>query len=90
MPLSSLPNSYSQKALFLAHVATDDAVYRPSSESVIQSAVFSPGPSDPNQTAVAFAQIEEGWLGYLGDVNNEQGSQDVIHAMLELGTKHKR
>ena len=85
--MSSLPNSYSQKAVFLAHVASGDSVYRPSSESVTQSAVFPPGPSDPNQTAVAFTKIGGGWLGYLGDVNNEEGSQAVIHSMLELAAK---
>ena len=86
--MSSLPNSYSQKAVYLANVASDDSVYRPSSDSLTQSAVFPPGPSNPNQTAVAFTKIGEGWLGYLGDVNNEQGSQAVIHSMLELAAKH--
>lgn len=86
--MSSLPKSYSQKAVFLANVASDDAVYSPSSESVTQSAVFPPGPSNPNQAAVAFTKVGEGWLGYLGDVNNEQGSQAVIHSMLEFAARH--
>ena len=83
-----MPDSYSQKAVFLSHVASNDSVYRPSSESVTQSSVFLPGPSNPNQAAVAFTKVGEGWLGYLGDVNNEQGSQAVIHSMLELAAKH--
>jgi hypothetical protein len=37
---------------------------------------------------VAFTRVGEGWLGYIGDVNNEQGSQAVIHSMLELAAKH--
>jgi hypothetical protein len=88
LPMSSLPNRYSQKAVFLAHVASDDSVYLPSSDSVIQSRVFLPEPSNPNEAAVAFTRVGEGWLGYIGDVNNEQGSQAVIHSMLELAAKH--
>jgi hypothetical protein len=86
--MSSLPNRYSQKAVFLAHVASDDSVYHPSSDSVTQSRVFLPEPSNQNETAVAFTRVGEGWLGYIGDVNNEQGSQAVIHSMLELAAKH--
>jgi hypothetical protein len=33
---------------------------------------------------VAFTKVGDGWLGYLGDVNNEKGSQAVIKAMVEL------
>jgi hypothetical protein len=33
---------------------------------------------------LAFAKVGEGRLGYIGDVNNEQGSQAVILSMLEL------
>ena len=86
--MSSLPNSYSQKAVFLAHVARDDSVYLPSSDSVTQSLVFPPSPANQNEAAVAFTKVGEGWLGYIGDVNNEQGSQVVIHSMLELAAKH--
>ena len=62
-------------------------MYRPSSDSVTQSHVFAPEPSNPNETAVAFTQVGEGWLGYIGDVNNEKGSQAVIFSMLELAAK---
>lgn len=86
--MSSLPHSYSQKAVFLTNVASDDSVYRPSSDSVTQSLVFPPEPSNPNEAAVAFTKVGEGWLGYIGDVNNEQGSQAVILSMLELAAKH--
>lgn len=86
--MSSLPTRYSQKAVFLAHVASDDSVYRPSSDSVTQSRVFTPEPANQNEVAVAFTKVGEGWLGYIGDVNNEQGSQAVIHSMLELAAKH--
>ncbi|KAK0514708.1 hypothetical protein JMJ35_003325 [Cladonia borealis] len=88
LPMSSLPNGYSQKAVFLKNVANDDSVYRPSSDSVTQSLVFPSVPANPNEAAVALTKVGEGWLGYIGDVNNEQGSQAVILSMLELAAKH--
>ena len=48
---------------------------------------FAPEPSNPNETAVAFTQVGEGWLGYVGDVNNEKGSQAVVFSMLELAAE---
>lgn len=86
--MSSLPNRYSQKAVFLKNVASDDAVCSPSSDSVTQSRVFLPELANPNEAAVAFTKVGEGWLGYNGDVNNEQGSQAVLLSMLELAAKH--
>lgn len=88
LPTSSLPSEYSQKAVFLNNVISADSVYRPPSEPVTQSRVFQSESVDPEEVAVAFTRIGEGWLGYLGDVNNEQGSQRVIMSMLELATKH--
>lgn len=88
MPMSSLPNKYSQKAVFLKNVASDDSVYRPSSDSLTQSLVFAPELANPNETAVAFKKVGEGWISYIGDVNNERGSQAVILSILELAAKH--
>ena len=79
-----LPDEYSQKALFLKNVAKDAAVYLPSSNSRIESAVFAPDPVDCEQTPVVFAKVGEGWLGYVGDVNNETESQTVVLAMCGL------
>lgn len=42
-------------------------------------------PVNQHQTPVALTKVGDGWLGYIGDVNNEMGSQDAIHAMIELG-----
>ncbi|KAI9716442.1 MAG: hypothetical protein M1812_005337 [Candelaria pacifica] len=79
-----LPEEYSQKAVFLKNVAKDDAVYLPSANSRIESMVFAPSPVECEQTPVVFAKIGEGWLGYIGDVNNESGSQAVVLAMCGL------
>jgi hypothetical protein len=40
--------------------------------------------------AVAFTKVGEGWLGYIGDVNNEQGSQAVILSKLEYAAKRSQ
>jgi hypothetical protein len=60
---SSLPNKYSQKAVFVANVASDDSVYRPSSDSITQSRVFPSEPVNQNEVAIAFTNVGEGWLG---------------------------
>ena len=86
--MSSRPNRYSHKAVFLTNIASDDPVYRPSSESVTQSRVFLVELASPNKAAVAFTKVGERWVGYMDDVNNEQGSQAVLLSILELAAKH--
>jgi len=81
---AGLPEEYSQKAIFLKNVAKDAAVYLPSGNSRVDSAVFPADPVDCEQTPVVFAKIGEGWLGYVGDVNNESESQAVVLAMCGL------
>ena len=33
---------------------------------------------EATQTEIAFTRIGDGWLGYIGDVNNEEGTWNVI------------
>jgi hypothetical protein len=80
----SLPENYSQKAVFLSNVEPNDSVYSPSPESRTQSRVFAAAPVNQNQTPIAFTQVGDGRVGYIGDVNNEAGSQAVILAMVEF------
>ena len=81
----SLPASYSQKAVFLANVSVEDAWYLPNSSSTIESLVFRPESiRDLQQTPIALANIEKGKLGYVGDVNGEEGSDAVVFAMCGL------
>ncbi|TID27705.1 hypothetical protein E6O75_ATG00472 [Venturia nashicola] len=75
---NSLEPSYSQKAVFLEGVAPENALYLPSPQSRTQSLVFSPEPVKQDQTPAAFIKRGDGWLGYLGDVNNEAGTQKVV------------
>jgi hypothetical protein len=81
----SLPPRYSQKALHLKNVEKKHAVYLPSASSHIQSAVFPPDPiADLTQTPTAFRQYGSGKLGYLGDVNMEEETHQVVLAMCGL------
>ncbi|KAL9047373.1 MAG: hypothetical protein Q9206_006821 [Seirophora lacunosa] len=78
----SLPSEYSMKALHLAHVPVDSRVYVPLEQSRTESRVFPATAVDNSQTPAAFHKYGDGWLGYIGDVNNESGSQALLMAML--------
>ena len=80
----NLEPRYSQKPVFLKGVNPNDALYLPSAESVIESRVFASSPVDKEQTPVAWAKFEDGWIGYVGDVNGEEGSNEVILKMCGL------
>jgi len=71
--VSYLPAEYSQKAVFLRYVDPAAAVYRPHDDSPIDE-----------QTPVAFTAFGRGWLGYIGDVNREEGSDSALLAMCRL------
>ncbi|GAB7334234.1 hypothetical protein MBLNU13_g06279t1 [Cladosporium sp. NU13] len=79
---SGLAESYSQKALHLADVTYDDAVYLPTDDWEEGSSVS--GPSDRIETPVAFAKMGEGRVGYVGDVNDEDDMTPVILGMCGL------
>jgi hypothetical protein len=78
---TSLPSSYSQKAVFLAGVPGKDAWYLPNDSSRTESLVFNSDPVDQNTTPIALTNIGKGKLGYVGDVNGEEGSDAVVLAM---------
>ena len=78
-----LQSSYSQKALFLKHVDPTAAWYVASDRSVVESLVALPGQGiDLLETPVAFASVDKGRVGYVGDVNGEKESDLVILEML--------
>lgn len=81
---AGLPKTYSQKAVFLDEVAEEAAVYLPGETSRVESMVFAAEPVDRTQSPVVFARVGEGWLGYVGDVNNETESQEAVLAMCAL------
>ncbi|KAG0330497.1 hypothetical protein BGZ99_003068 [Dissophora globulifera] len=82
---SKLPQSYSQKAVFVDNVVSEDMWYKTDANSVVQSLVFAPtSANNSRETAVAMASVGGGKLGYVGDVNAEDGSNAVILAMCGL------
>jgi ribonuclease HI len=68
-----LPSSYSTKAQFAAGVV-NSATWYTSKE----------GWESRNQAAVAFINVGQGKLGYIGDVNGENESTVVVLAMCDL------
>lgn len=78
-------SSYSQKAVFLKNVPAADAWYAPNEDSVIESHVFEQDKiRNLDEVPVVFATVENGKLGYVGDVNGEQESHPVVLAMCGL------
>ncbi|KAH0594997.1 hypothetical protein MHUMG1_07295 [Metarhizium humberi] len=81
----TLPQRYSQKAVFVNNVAAEEMWYKTDDGSKVQSRVFPPTSAKvAGETAVALAKVGEGKLGYVGDVNAEDGSNSVVLAMCGL------
>jgi hypothetical protein len=86
-----IPEAYSQKAVFLKNVDDAAAWYHPNDDSVIESLVYAPTKvSNPHEVPVALAKVGEGKLGYVGDVNAEEGSRAVVLAMCGLYTSSSK
>jgi hypothetical protein len=85
--LENLPQEYSQKALFLANVDDGATWYRQTENSRIESfGSASERVSNVDEVPVAFAKVGQGRLGYVGDVNGEDGSHAVVLAMCGIHT----
>ncbi|POS79368.1 hypothetical protein DHEL01_v202253 [Diaporthe helianthi] len=82
--VAELQKVYSQKAVCLKNVQREHSWYLPTEDSRIQSAVFPPDRVAQHQTAVAFAPIGQGRVGYTGDVNMEDGTHMVVKRMFGL------
>ncbi|UNI16723.1 hypothetical protein JDV02_003135 [Purpureocillium takamizusanense] len=83
---TALSPRFSQKALFVRNVANSEAWYKTDECSIVESLVFAPTSTNTvGETAVALARVGDGNLGYVGDVNIEEGSVAVILAMCGLG-----
>ncbi|GKT94474.1 triacylglycerol lipase [Colletotrichum tofieldiae] len=80
-----LPTQHSQKAVFPKGVHPTAVLYGPSETSVTESHVFPTEKiRDLTQAAISFAQVSNGKIGYVGDVNVEEGTDDAILAMCGL------
>ncbi|KAM3452345.1 hypothetical protein MY3296_004636 [Beauveria thailandica] len=83
--IQKLPQSYSQKAVYVSNVSDEDMLYKTDDNSVLESLVFAPESAHvPGETAVAFSRVGAGRIGYVGDVNAEAGSHVVVLAICGL------
>lgn len=78
----TLEQSYSMKAVHLTDVPATAKVYVPTDDSQVQSFVFPPDTVDTAQTPAVWQKHGQGHIAYIGDVNNESGSQALMMAML--------
>ncbi|KAL8276716.1 hypothetical protein RQP46_010895 [Phenoliferia psychrophenolica] len=86
----SLPSSYSMKAVMLKDVPEDEVLYRPADGARHESLAMqlSPGGGgkvDAKEVPIAMGQVGEGWIAWIGDVNAEAGTTQVVLTLMGLG-----
>ncbi|PTB40353.1 hypothetical protein M441DRAFT_59125 [Trichoderma asperellum CBS 433.97] len=82
---SKLLPEYSQKAVFLKNAKTSDAWYVTNENAVTESLAFQAKDAHvTGESPVLLASVGKGKLGYIGDVNGEEGSEAVVIAMCGL------
>ena len=89
---ADITTTYSMKAVHLKGVKADDVLYVLAKDEdedddedwSVQSNVFPRFAVDLSNVPVAYTQVGDGFLGYVGDVNAEKESTGVILAMLRL------
>jgi len=69
------------KAVHIKESDLESAVYVTTPCSRIESRVFVPESAGKAQAPVVFTPYEDGYVGYIGDVNAELGSLGVVLAM---------
>ncbi|KAI1786100.1 TPR-like protein [Ganoderma leucocontextum] len=81
---NALLPSVSAKAIHVKNAPREHAVYVLTASSRIESRVFAPEPitdERAEESPAVLARVGEGHLGYVGDVNGEQGSTRLIFEM---------
>jgi len=81
---ATLEKAYSMKTVHLTGVPAEAKVYVPTEASRVQSAVFPPDEVDKSQCPAVLQKHGDGFVGFVGDVNNEAGSQALIMAVLSM------
>ncbi|KAG5641145.1 hypothetical protein DXG03_005884 [Asterophora parasitica] len=80
-----LPDSISMKALHVKSIMPEVMVYRPTAESRVESAVFTPKPVPTLAESPAVqARVGLGYLNYIGDVNWDVETSKLVLAMFRL------
>jgi hypothetical protein len=79
---STLKPLYSMRSQNLRNVSVEEQVYAPTISSRVESFIFPPDQVDIEECPAAFTKCGEGFVGYIGDVNGEQGSQSLLIAMI--------
>ena len=69
---------YSMKALHVKNARPDEKIFVPVADDMTLSNVFPPRHIDNAQAAVVGAKVGDGYLVYIGDVNGEKGSDNII------------
>ncbi len=91
----ALPEEYNVKAVQLKDVDKDSVVYREQGESysltarLMQQGMLGPQPQESkvrsrNSGPVIWKKYADGWVGWLGDVNNEEGTRQITMMMCGL------
>ncbi|GKZ21579.1 hypothetical protein AbraIFM66951_005215 [Aspergillus brasiliensis] len=75
---SSLPQPYSMKVLHIKDARSQEKLYVPIEGALTQSHVLPPTPVNQTQAAVVGAKLGRGYLSYCGDVNAENGSDQLM------------
>ena len=75
------PDDYCAKAVHIKCTPMSDMVYVSTRDSVVHSLVPYPASRSahkPDQAQVVFTSFGNGYLGYVGDVNQEDATTDVV------------
>ncbi|GKZ34531.1 hypothetical protein AbraIFM66950_004807 [Aspergillus brasiliensis] len=81
---SSLPQPYSMKVLHVKDARPQEKLYVPIEDALTESHVFPPTSVDQTQAAVVGARLGRGYLYYCGDVNGEDGSDQLMLSLCGL------
>lgn len=82
--VTSLPGSYSMKALHVKDALADQKISIPKTGAMTQSLVFPPAYVDRTQAAIVGAKMGDGYLVYDGSVNPEDRSVKLILSLCRL------
>jgi hypothetical protein len=72
------------KVLHVKNARPDEKIFVPVANSITQSNVFPPEYVDQAEAAVAGAKVGNGYLVCVGDVNAEEGSDNIILSLCGL------